>query len=1239
MTINLRAASDTGSSNSDDLTNAASLVFDVVFSESVTGLATNDFSNAGAAPSCSVASVTGSGATYVVTLNSCGTGIVTLRLRTNAVTDSLGNQNAQTDGPPVTIDRTAPTVSIAQAAGQADPTGTSPIGFAAVFSEPVTGFATGDVTVGGTSGGTKSGAVTGSGTTYPIAVSGMTTSGTVVATIAAGVASDAAGNTSAAATPGDNTVTWDATAPTTPVVNIVPAFVNLANRTAVSITVSGEVGATVALSVTDGTTSVPVTGTIPAGGTLTTTPNLTGLADGTITASATLTDPVGNTSGTGSDTAIKDTVAPGVAINQGGSQADPTNSSPIVFTAVFSESVTGFATGDVTIGGTSGGTKTGAVSGGPATYTVSVTGMTVSGTVVATVAAGVATDAAGNPSTVSTSTDNTVTWSRATQLAFQQQPTDTVYGSTIAPAVTVRILDANGSTVTESTAQVTLTLAPSGPTLGGTLTLAAVSGVATFAGLTVNQVGAYTLGAASTGLTGATSASFVILPAMLTITPDDQTKIYGTTFTFDGTEFTATGLVGADDVATVTLNSAAAAPTATVGGSPYAIVAGNAIGTGLGNYTITYLTGSFAVTPAPLQVVADDRSKTYGDAVTFAGTEIDAIGLLNADTVLGATLSSPGAPASATVAGSPYPISPSDAIGSGLGNYTIQYVAGELTVSAAPLTITADDRAKVYGETFTFTGDEFTTSGLVNADTVTTVTLSSPGSPATATVAGSPYAITASAAVGNGLANYDIDYVDGELEVTTAPLTVTADDRTKTYGDVVTFAGTEFTTAGLLNADQVTSVTLASAGAVDSAAVAGSPYAITPSGAVGSGLDNYDITYTDGALTVLQAVAAIVVTGYTVTYDGLPHTATGSAMGVLGEDLSAGLDLAATTHTAAGSYLDAWTFADADGNYADSSDTVANTIDQAALTITADDQAKASGDTFVFAGTEFTTSGLRNADTVDSASLSSAGAGAAASPGTYAIAISGAVGTGLANYEITYEPGTMTVGNTAPAVGNASVTTGATAAVGGSVTITDPDTGQSLTVTIAGGPANGSATVANDGTFTYTPTGEFTGADSFTIQACDDAQVPACDTGSVSVTVHPVAVDDDDVVIEGETVRIDVQANDIGDTGEVEIVSGPSHGTARVGSIIYTPDAGFVGTDLVVYRVCSPVDVQVCDEATLTITVVDDGLPSTDASHLPPAAGRGSVAWLSVGWLFLGFAVGSAALAWLAIRRRGAARR
>jgi hypothetical protein len=104
-----------------------------------------------------------------------------------------------------------------------------------------------------------------------------------------------------------------------------------------------------------------------------------------------------------------DTTSPEVTINQAAGQADPTSATPINFTALFSEPVSGFTGADVTITGTAGGTKTVEVTGGPSTYNVAVSGMT-DGTVSATIAAGVAQDGAGNANAESTSTDNTVTF-------------------------------------------------------------------------------------------------------------------------------------------------------------------------------------------------------------------------------------------------------------------------------------------------------------------------------------------------------------------------------------------------------------------------------------------------------------------------------------------------------------------------------------------------------------------------------------------------------------------------------------------------------------------------------------------------------------------------------------------------------------------------------------------------------------------------------------------------------------
>ena len=122
-----------------------------------------------------------------------------------------------------------------------------------------------------------------------------------------------------------------------------------------------------------------------------------------------------------------------------------------------------------------------------------------------------ATDSTDGTKTANTSPSITVGAGAATHLAFGQQPTNTPRTQTITPAVTVRILDANNN-LTTSTANVTLAIGtnPGGGTLSGTLTQAAVAGVATFANLSINNIGTgYTLAATST-VTGVTSDPFNI---------------------------------------------------------------------------------------------------------------------------------------------------------------------------------------------------------------------------------------------------------------------------------------------------------------------------------------------------------------------------------------------------------------------------------------------------------------------------------------------------------------------------------------------------------------------------------------------------------------------------------------------------------------------------------------------------------------------------------------------------------
>lgn len=145
-----------------------------------------------------------------------------------------------------------------------------------------------------------------------------------------------------------------------------------------------------------------------------------------------------------------DQTGPSVTINQDAGQPDPTSASSITFTVVFSEDVLGFQ--DVVLGGTAKPT-TAVVTGGPSSYTVTVSGMSTNGTVTASIAAGASIDAALNPNTASTSTDNTVTWGgdptppRTTIALSPSSPDGNNGWYTGAVGVTIGATDIGGSSV------------------------------------------------------------------------------------------------------------------------------------------------------------------------------------------------------------------------------------------------------------------------------------------------------------------------------------------------------------------------------------------------------------------------------------------------------------------------------------------------------------------------------------------------------------------------------------------------------------------------------------------------------------------------------------------------------------------------------------------------------------------------------------------------------------------------
>src|SRR5205823_1088300 len=135
------------------------------------------------------ATVTGSGTTYNVAVSGMTSdGTVIGSVEHTSELQSLaylvcgplhGNSASTSTDNTVTYDTTKPTVTITQAGAQHDPTNSSPINSPVASLLPYTTLFRSDVSLSGTAGATTA-TVTGSGTTYNVAVSGMTSDGTVI---------------------------------------------------------------------------------------------------------------------------------------------------------------------------------------------------------------------------------------------------------------------------------------------------------------------------------------------------------------------------------------------------------------------------------------------------------------------------------------------------------------------------------------------------------------------------------------------------------------------------------------------------------------------------------------------------------------------------------------------------------------------------------------------------------------------------------------------------------------------------------------------------------------------------------------------------------------------------------------------------------------------------------------------------------------------------------------------------
>jgi len=313
--------------------------------------------------------------------------------------------------------------------------------------------------------------------------------------------------------------------------------------------------------------------------------------------------------------------------------------------------------------------------------------------------------------------------------------------------------DAKSKTYGDADPALTYTFAPAlvgGDSFSGSLTRTAGENVGIYA---INQG---TLALNSNYTVNYMAADFTIGAKPITVTADAKTKTYGDadpalTYTF------APALVAGDSF------SGSLTRTAGENVGIYAINKGTlALNS---NYTVTYVGADFTIGAKPIAVTADAKSKTYGDADP-ALTYTFAPALVAGDSFSGSLTRTAGENVGT------YAITQGTlALNS---NYTVTYMGADFTIGAKTITVTADAKSKTYGDadpalTYTFapalvTGDSF--SGSLTRTAGENV---------------GTYAITQGTLALNS--NYTVTYMAADFTIAAKPITVTADAKSKTYGD------------------------------------------------------------------------------------------------------------------------------------------------------------------------------------------------------------------------------------------------------------------------------------------------------------------------------------------------------------------------------------------------------------------------------------------------------------------------
>lgn len=305
-----------------------------------------------------------------------------------------------------------------------------------------------------------------------------------------------------------------------------------------------------------------------------------------------------------------------------------------------------------------------------------------------------------------------------------------------------------------------------------------------------------------------------------------------------------------------------------------------------------------------------DETITYGDSVdlsdNYSITSSGVSGLANvyaavpsggSVSISDAFSANPTITSAGTSAGSHNIRVASGDEGTANSGYNVTYSnSGTLTVNRKAITVTADDQSKQYGNANPSLTQTVTTGSLVGSDTLS-------GSVTTAAATGSnvgSYSITQGTLTNANNSNYDITFVNGSLTVSRRDITLTADDKTKTYGDNNPSLTYTVSTGSLYSSDTLSGSIATSA----TASTGAGSVNITQGTLTNANNSNYNITFNNGSLTINKKALTVVADNKTRTYGAsnptLTYTLTSGSL-VGSDSLSGALTTTATSSTNVGS--------------------------------------------------------------------------------------------------------------------------------------------------------------------------------------------------------------------------------------------------------------------------------------------------------------------------------------------------